>query len=610
MLTVNEIRTRVEGVPGFSGVILENRSPPWCPALFVYRPAAARRFNEWGRGLSKSAAQLGALMERVERVSAYLAADSAPIRRMKSSETRSALTLGDLGYCNFQVFERLDEREPREPNEFVDVKRLSDGEEFVAPASRVFLRKAGLIRDASCSTGLAAGFSVDDAIARGFMEVVERHFHHLYRFGQLPVTTGMDVGKFTAPYLRVLSSQLKCIGLSATARCLKVADLLNVVFLNLEHKDDAESGISVHAQFHVGVHVSEETAFERALTESLVTRISRGWTPAAWRESFVDVAATTLPANHTTCALSSSGHDWMRRVAEALSIEVYHRNLTIPSLGIPVVRVLVPGLQPNFDLLGYSPLDPRSRITHHLTSYKEWIDRVRLGNMEGAAEARAGPPLPKCERGLNVNRGQATHIRLERSAIPSNVELAIRERRSRREIAGNLTLRDLSTLLVGATCESARRYAPPWGFTSHRGYPSGGGLHDLQMVVEVANCDGLQPGFYLFETAHSSLAQLLAPSEAVACRQTLQEQELQPAVVLRIFRFGSRQRQKYGAMNAARFAALEAGAWAQNIALLATTVGISCLPLGGVQIHLPGEVSAGRTASDVIHCVALGRAQH
>jgi hypothetical protein len=70
------------------------------------------------------------------------------------------------------------------------------------------------------------------------------------------------------------------------------------------------------------------------------------------------------------------------RIAKSLGVEVFWADLTLDVLKIPVVRVLVPGWQPNFDLLGQDPLDPRSRITAWLKRYPQWVRKVRKGQFE------------------------------------------------------------------------------------------------------------------------------------------------------------------------------------------------------------------------------------
>ena len=62
---------------------------------------------------------------------------------------------------------------------------------------------------------------------------------------------------------------------------------------------------------------------------------------------------------------------------ESKGYNVLAYDLTHPKLNIPVVRVLIPGLQPNFLVKGLHYLDPRSCVTPHLKIHGEVMERLR-----------------------------------------------------------------------------------------------------------------------------------------------------------------------------------------------------------------------------------------
>jgi len=58
----------------------------------------------------------------------------------------------------------------------------------------------------------------------------------------------------------------------------------------------------------------------------------------------------------------------------------YHKgayDLAHPKIGIPVVRVLIPGLQPNFHAKGLHYLDKKAIVTPHLNIYREVMEKIR-----------------------------------------------------------------------------------------------------------------------------------------------------------------------------------------------------------------------------------------
>lgn len=165
-----------------------------------------------------------------------------------------------------------------------------------------------------------------------------------------------------------------------------------------------------------------------------------------------------------------------------------------------------------------------------------------------------------------------------------SVEDALRRRRSARSYAARpVTLAAIAQLLwaaQGTTGPDGRRSAP-----------SAGALYPLELHLVAARVDGLAPGVYRYLPATHSLRLARDGSAAPALMHAAMDQ---PAVgmagaVVVIAAVEERSARKYG-VRAGRYAAFEAGAAAQNLALQAAAIG-----LGSVVIGAFDDVAVART---------------
>jgi SagB-type dehydrogenase family enzyme len=628
-LSPADLLERLQRAGSAGSAVLEDVSPDWLTSFFAFKVLSTPRFNEWGRGTTVQAARIGALMERAERLSAYAAARQVEVFTLAPSRCDGRLiTITDLGLCNFQRFESFDEMEPNEPNHFVKAARLRDSESVYAPASRVFLGYQAPLRDKSCSTGLAAHFDREEAIARGFLEVLERHIHHLIRFGGTEPGPAFDLEADEAltPAARRLVEQLRLAEFQITAAEVPFVDELYTMVVRLTHANDEYRHLPLGGRFHVAVHWDAPVALERALTECLLSRAVAKWHPGShgrrrsrvkkmqphdWSEPPFG-GLSGLPLKPAVTTVKS-----VIRLATSLGVEPYSCDLTLSKLEIPVVRVLVPGLQPNFDLLGWGPLDPRARITPHLKLYGEWMSQVRSGRFEkhrtsvSLDELQKAATAPEREQLMKSPRidGMRTSISLPPARTGLTTEREIARRRTIRRVTGAIALDELSTLLRSAVGSGSLTFVSPWGFLEHRNYPSAGGIHPLILIVEVRSCGDLKAGAYLYHHHSNQLSHLDLPSGSQPCRQTSQERSLDPALIVRMVRFGIRQKIKYGRA-ARRLSMIEAGHIGQNLLLVSAELGINAVPLGNTSPHLPVIFSPyEELGMEVIYTVAFGKPQ-
>ncbi len=151
---------------------------------------------------------------------------------------------------------------------------------------------------------------------------------------------------------------------------------------------------------------------------------------------------------------------------------------------------------------------------------------------------------------------------------------AIRERRSiRRYQHATITPRELSQLLWAAQGLTARRPN-----VALRAAPSAGALYPIETYLSLHNVEGIDPGIYHYDVRNHELAQLRdgdyrAETAAVALDQRFVATANIVFVWTAVF---PRSKWKYQ-QRAYRYAYLDAGHIAQNVALAAVALGLgSC----------------------------------
>lgn len=606
---VADVRRTLSRLGQLGSLLIEDASPSWCKSAKVVRVVSSFRLNEWGRGSDISEAALGGVMERVERLSAFLANKHIPIFATTIGAAQlPALGLSQLGLCNFQRYLGWREKENQLENRFVEVYRASDKAPFLAPASRVFLRSGIGLTDHSCSTGLASHFSSSEAIERAIVECLERHFHHLATFNAVRLRT-ISISRVKSDALSRILDELLANGFSV--RVFYSGDLLPLhsIVAFLTHPSD-DSKINRHSRYHCSVHWNPEEAIERAITEMLVGRAAGRHVGSGLVRAEPQIAETA-EGEVDLCELATE--EEIDRTSTAIDVakrngsEVYLCDLQHPEIGIPVFRALTPGLQPNFDLLGLDPLDFRSRVTEHLDIYPDVVADVGRG-IFSQQDVILNPSKTERSRLPSTNK-QLPHVfvgyegeKRKLCAPPaSEFEEMIEKRESRRRVSASIALEDLSRLLIRGVGSRKLAFAPDWGFHTKRAYPSAGARHSLELFLEIARVRDLPSGIYHYSIAEGVLMRLSASIDTRWSNRTVPR----PAALIHVFSCASRTRVKYP-LSVERFAYLEAGHLAQNLLLLCEELQINAVSLGA---HLGNRVAAQISLpSDAffVYAIALG----
>ena len=264
--------------------------------------------------------------------------------------------------------------DPARPIDWVPVWSMTHDAWRYAPAAFTHLcyPEEGAPYCRGDSNGNAAGVTIEEAIIQGFLEVCERDSVALWWYGRIR-RPGVDLASFprhpyftdlAAYYERVLSRRLHVLDLTS--------DLQIPTFVAVSHPaDDGAGGVVLG----FGAHFDAPSALYRALTELTQGLYSTGamaadadgdpgaddrpeWLPvAAAREAYLfpdperplRTGADYGPAPKGD--LRQAVNACVSR-ARAAGFEVCVANHTREHVGVPVVKVIVPGMLPWWRRLG------------------------------------------------------------------------------------------------------------------------------------------------------------------------------------------------------------------------------------------------------------------
>jgi len=318
-----------------------------------------------GKGTSREQARAGALMEAIELYTAE--PGTRPLRHEAFealSRRERALDPRDLVLPNWSPYR------PDRPIYWVEARELRSGETWWVPANAVlhpFVPREGEAMILRGNTaGLASGNLIEEATFHALAEVIEHDAWSLCvaRKGQGKgdMYPGLELAAVD-PEVAWLFEQFQRAGIS-----LYVRDITSDIGVPTYYAAAVElAGVQYLVHGGSGTHVDPSIALIRALTETAQSRA------ADIQGSREDLAY--LRGNGRTDRLALERHrpwdisepavkvafpppppvdhddirddiEWMAgRLAERGADRVFVVDLTLPDVGVPVVRVIVPGLE-------------------------------------------------------------------------------------------------------------------------------------------------------------------------------------------------------------------------------------------------------------------------
>jgi thiazole/oxazole-forming peptide maturase SagD family component len=207
------------------------------------------------------------------------------------------------------------------------------------------------------SNGCAAGNVVEEAVLQGFLELVERDAVALWWYNRV-AGRPVDLSTFPEPYFSRLAEHYHALG-----RELWVLDLTTdvgiPVFAAISRRTSGAEQITIG----FGAHLEARIAIMRALTELnqflpmitgpelLVSDVDvGGWLRTARLDEQPHLRAvgpSRRSPDYPALATEDLSDDVQRcvQMAAARGLEVLVHTMTRPDVGLPVVKVMVPGLR-------------------------------------------------------------------------------------------------------------------------------------------------------------------------------------------------------------------------------------------------------------------------
>jgi ribosomal protein S12 methylthiotransferase accessory factor len=335
-----------------------------------------------GKGTGEVQARASGLCEGLERYSGVFRGDEPRRRARQRDLGGAAIPLGD---CLLFSERQYRQREARNAGgsrfQFIPVPFDPEAEIDWAPVWSLTRREVRYLPSAfcyydypqpqerpfclACSNGCAAGNTLEEAVLQGFLELVERDSVALWWYNRVR-RPGLDLDAFGEPYLGRLRAFLGERGREFWALDL-TADLGIPVFASVTRR---RGGPAEQIVLGFGAHLEPRIALLRAVTEMNQMLTSPLLEPPGKEGEEVGTdpetahwlrTATTankpylLPADGPPRTAADFPRIWTDDVAEdvracqawveRLGLEMLVLDQTRPEVGLPVAKVIVPGLR-------------------------------------------------------------------------------------------------------------------------------------------------------------------------------------------------------------------------------------------------------------------------
>jgi ribosomal protein S12 methylthiotransferase accessory factor len=333
------------------------------PVYSAIRPGAAEGAVSIyaGKGATKSQAKASAMMEAFERYSAEInKKDTSQFQHGSYDEMENAIDPETL------ILPPLTFEAEKTHLDWVKVVEITDEQEYMAPANAIYhpyISHKGSVLFKSNTNGLASGNRIEEAVYHGITEVVERDAWSIFEIKKEPKSE-VDCEEIENPLIKEMLDkfkkagiQIKLLDLTADVQITTMAAVADDTIL----KDPALLSLGV------GTHLNPEVAVIRALTEVAQSRATQihGTREDTSRAVFMRKAGYDrmkrlnkhwFSDSHKIIDLTQikdrSKITFKEDIETCIKIldkngfkKIYYRDLTRKKVDIPVVRVLIPGME-------------------------------------------------------------------------------------------------------------------------------------------------------------------------------------------------------------------------------------------------------------------------
>ncbi|WP_443074747.1 TOMM precursor leader peptide-binding protein [Streptomyces sp. NBC_01431] len=340
-----------------------------------------------GKGATEIQARVSALAEALERHSGHFEGGEATVRGSYRELAADAVHPNTVQlYAERQYAERADWNanhapfqhvadpfDEEAPTDWTPLWSVTEQRHKLLPTALLYYgvpQPAGAAGCLATSNGTAAGGTLEDAVLQGFLELVERDALALWWYNRTR-HPAVDLDAFDDPWITELRRVHASLDREVWVLDL-TADLGIPVMAALSRRTDAEPGQAEHIMFGFGAHFDPAIALRRALTElnqmmphvvapdGSVSRAAaddvdvhewlRTGRVADHPYLFPADLPPTGPATHPYTPHDDL-HEDIEMVVALLrnrSLELLVLDQTRPDVGLPVVKVVVPGLRPHW----------------------------------------------------------------------------------------------------------------------------------------------------------------------------------------------------------------------------------------------------------------------
>jgi ribosomal protein S12 methylthiotransferase accessory factor len=374
----HRVRPPAETVAAFRGLMprlgitrLANVTGLDCVGIPVYvaiRPNARSLATSQGKGLDHDAARASALMESIETWHAEVMVNPLRWESYQALAREAAAGIGAPGVVDPAALAHYRAPRPDAPGPWVQGFDILGDAACWVPLDAVTLnfvsppeRGPELYRS---TNGLSSGNHLLEAIVHGLCEVIERDAEALWRIDSS--LRQLDIGSIPDPYCREVIDRLTAAGVHAAAWDLTTDVGVPVYGCAIMERPDPARLRSMGIHYGFGCHLAPEVALSRALTEAVQTRLTyisgsrddllrhdyqRNRDPelltAIWDEIAQAPSNVRMDARPSLATDTFEGD--VRRLLDAVRAvgiaQVAVVDLSRPEIGLPVVKVVVPGLE-------------------------------------------------------------------------------------------------------------------------------------------------------------------------------------------------------------------------------------------------------------------------
>ncbi|MEM7069055.1 MAG: YcaO-like family protein [Pseudomonadota bacterium] len=344
------------------------------PVVNAYRPNSRSLSVSQGKGQNLASAKASAIMEAIEGYHAEQI--DLPLKRGSYNELAESNRLIDISGLAFLANAEFD---PDRPLHWIEGVDLVSEEAVLLPFELVHTDYTVNAPDnARCfvasTNGLASGNHRTEAIVHGICEVIERDAHTLWEL--TPTTskaeTRVNLSSITDPSCQWLIQSLQKSGMTVGVWDM-TSDVRVATFYCLII-DDRFGG---HSGAGAGTHIDASIALSRAITEAVQVRtnyitgarddLERGEydgfglaqkkryakslfeAPSVHLTDFTDVPSKSLESFEADIG-------WLLKQLSKVDVnKIVSIELTKPDFGIPVERIVIPGLEGPHDHDDYCP---------------------------------------------------------------------------------------------------------------------------------------------------------------------------------------------------------------------------------------------------------------